>query len=243
MQGRLVVATKNVKVLFGISCARLNYQPLFGKMSPHSSPRRSGWTRAISFVGFSQSCYRLQIFVWQGLSHKLSDQNKVVKMADNADKMNLAFERVLECFKLQKLKDSQREALQNIVKGQDVFVIQPTGSGKSLIFQSAPIVFDTVRPLTNAKSIALVISPLASLMQGRVYKGRTGKRRGQATRGTRGMPNRVWLTRGIFFLPKDGGECSATIPTKRGCVWLQLMKLTAFLTGKSIYPFAFSSVL
>ena len=172
MQGRRVVATKNVKVLFGISCARLNYQPLFGKMSPHSSPRRSGWTRAISFVGFSQSCYRLQIFVWQGLSHKLSDQNKVVKMADNVDKMNLAFERVLECFKLQNLKDSQREALQNIVKGQDVFVIQPTGSGKSLIFQSAPIVFDTVRPLTNAKSIALVISPLASLMpdQGRYLK-------------------------------------------------------------------------
>ena len=134
-------------------------------MSPHSSPRRSGWTRAISFVGFSQSCYRLQIFVLQGLSHKLSDQNKVVKMADDVDKMNLAFERVLECFKLQNLKDSQREALQNVVKGQDVFVIQPTGSGKSLIFQSAPIVFDTVRPLTNAKSIALVISPLSSLMQ------------------------------------------------------------------------------
>ena len=134
-------------------------------MSPHSSPRRSGWTRAISFVGFNQSCYRLQIFVWQGLSHKLSDQNKVVKMADDVDKMNLAFERVLECFKLQNLKDSQREALQNLVKGQDVFVIQPTGSGKSLIFQSAPIVFDTVRPLTNAKSIALVISPLSSLMQ------------------------------------------------------------------------------
>ena len=86
-------------------------------------------------------------------------------MADDVDKMNLAFERVLECFKLQNLKDSQREALQNVVKGQDVFVIQPTGSGKSLIFQSAPIVFDTVRPLTNAKSIALVISPLSSLMQ------------------------------------------------------------------------------
>lgn len=42
--------------------------------------------------------------------------------------MNLAFERVLESFKLQNLKDSQRETLQNQVKGQDVFVIQPTGS-------------------------------------------------------------------------------------------------------------------
>ena len=49
-----------------------------------------------------------------------------------------------------------------------MFVIQPTGSGKSLIFQSAPIVFDTIRLLSNAKSIALVISPLASLMQDQV---------------------------------------------------------------------------
>ena len=103
-----------------------------------------------------------------GLSHKLSHKNRVVKMADDITKMNLAFERVLESFKLQNLKDSQREALQHIVKGQDVFVIQPTGYGKSLIFQSAPIVFDTVRPLSNAKSIAVVISPLASLMQDQV---------------------------------------------------------------------------
>jgi len=44
---------------------RLDYQPLFGKMSPHSSPRNSGWTRLISIVGFSQSGCRLQIFVWQ----------------------------------------------------------------------------------------------------------------------------------------------------------------------------------
>ena len=55
---------------------RLDYQPLFGKTSPHSSPRKSGWTRSISFVGLSQSCYRPQIFVWQRLSQKLSHQNK-----------------------------------------------------------------------------------------------------------------------------------------------------------------------
>ena len=50
-----------------------------------------------------------------------------------------------------------------------MIVIQPTGSGKSLIFQSILIVFDTVRPLSNAKSITLVISPLASLMQDQVH--------------------------------------------------------------------------
>ena len=175
-------------------------------------------------------------------------------MANNVDKMNLAFERVLECFKLQNLKDSQREALQNVVKGQDVFVIQPTGSGKSLIFQSAPIVFDTVRPLTNAKSIALVISPLSSLMQdqGRYLKsvgikaefiGTNRKAKRPSNSSNAGNAKSCMAHPRHFCLPKDGGQCSATIPTKRGCVWLQLMKLTAFLTGKSIHPFAFSSVL
>ena len=35
-------------------------------------------------------------------------------------------------------------ALEKLVDGENVFVIQPTGSGKSLIFQSAPMVFDSV---------------------------------------------------------------------------------------------------
>ena len=43
---------------------------------PTLIPRKSGWTRAISFVGLSQSCYRLQIFIWQRSSQKLSHQNR-----------------------------------------------------------------------------------------------------------------------------------------------------------------------
>ena len=50
------------------------------------------------------------------------------------------------------------ETLQNQVKGQDLSISQTTGSGKSLIFQAAPIVFNTVRPLSSVKSIQLVIS-------------------------------------------------------------------------------------
>ena len=44
----------------------------------------------------------------------------------------MAFERVLDFFKLQNVKDSHQEALQNLFKGQDMFLIQPTGSGKTL---------------------------------------------------------------------------------------------------------------
>ena len=63
---------------------------------------------------------------------------------DGAEMLNVVFERVLQTFGIEKLKDLQREALEKLVGGEDVFVIQPTGSRKSLIFQSAPIVFDTV---------------------------------------------------------------------------------------------------
>ena len=80
-------------------------------------------------------------------------------MEDNVEKMNLAFKEIFESFKPENLKDSQRETLQNQVKGQDVFISQTTGSGKSLIFQAAPIVFNTVRPSSSVKSIQLVISP------------------------------------------------------------------------------------
>ena len=82
--------------------------------------------------------------------------------------MNAAFERVLETFQIENLKDLRREALEKLVSGLDVFVIQPTGSGKSLNFSVSPDCKTTVRPFSNAKSIALVISPLASLMQDRV---------------------------------------------------------------------------
>ena len=63
----------------------------------------------------------------------------------------MARERILETFQI----DLRREAL-------EMLLIPPTGSGKSLIFQSAPIFFDIVRPKC-AKSIVLVISPLVSI--------------------------------------------------------------------------------
>ena len=51
------------------------------------------------------------------------------------------------------------------------FVIQPTGSaGKSLIYQSSPMAIDIVKE-TTFKSIAVVISPLTSLMQDQVIIG------------------------------------------------------------------------
>ena len=88
-------------------------------------------------------------------------------MANESDLFDVACERDLEKFNLDNLKDLQKKALKKLVDGQDVFVIQPTGSGKSLIFQAGPTVFDVMKPM-KGKSIAIVISPLISLMQDQV---------------------------------------------------------------------------
>ena len=44
---------------------------------------------------------------------------------------------VLERFHIEKFRETQLEAIINFLRGKDVLVLQPTGSGKSLIFQSS----------------------------------------------------------------------------------------------------------
>ena len=62
-------------------------------------------------------------------------------MEDDEKMMNVACDRILETIKIEILKDLQREALENLVSGQHVFVVPTKRVTKSLIFQSAPIVF------------------------------------------------------------------------------------------------------
>ena len=111
---------------------------------------------------------------------------------------DVACDRVLERFKLENLKDLQRKALEKLVNGEDVFVIQPTGSGKSLIYQSSPMAIDIVKE-TTFKSIAVVISPLTSLMQDQVKFLKSIAAESKRRRGR--LPDRVWTDRsppGIF---------------------------------------------
>ena len=44
--------------------------------------------------------------------------------------MKVACERTLKTFKIERLKDLQRKALEKLVDSQDVVLIQPTGLGK-----------------------------------------------------------------------------------------------------------------
>lgn len=89
-------------------------------------------------------------------------------MADiGAHELSSAFKCVLERFHIEKFRETQLEAIINLLQGKDVLVLQPTGSGKSLIFQSFPLIIDELRKPVRS-SCALVISPLNSLMQDQV---------------------------------------------------------------------------
>ena len=62
-------------------------------------------------------------------------------------------------------KEKQSLAMKELILGRDAFVILPTGSGKSLVFQAFPLVLDHFKGNQSShQSIAVVISPLVSDM-------------------------------------------------------------------------------
>ena len=64
----------------------------------------------------------------------------------------------------ERLKEEQLLAIYKFVTGSDVFVSLPTGFGKSLIYGLLASIFDRLKGYKEATSVALVVSPLASLM-------------------------------------------------------------------------------
>ena len=88
--------------------------------------------------------------------------------AASEDKWKEAFEAVKAQFELTDLLPEQQEAIKVFFKGKNVFVNLPTGFGKSLIFQSLPIVADIVSGKPRGSSVIVVISPLRSLMEDQV---------------------------------------------------------------------------
>ena len=66
------------------------------------------------------------------------------------------------------LRQKQKDAVIEFIHGRDVFVSLPTGSGKSLCYAILPKVFDILRG-KSSRSIAIVVSPLISLMKDQVH--------------------------------------------------------------------------
>jgi len=76
------------------------------------------------------------------------------------------------------LRNQQVRAVKMFVRGNDVFVCLPTGSGKSLCYCILPATFDSLFG-ADGRSIAVIVSPLISLMKDQV--------RAMERRGTRAV--------------------------------------------------------
>lgn len=62
-------------------------------------------------------------------------------------------------FGFHEFRTPQREVIEQVVSGQDVFLVMPTGGGKSLCYQI---------PALHRKGVAIVVSPLIALMKDQV---------------------------------------------------------------------------
>ena len=83
---------------------------------------------------------------------------------NNMAELSSAFSKVCEPFKFSDLNNNQKQAIDSLVRGKkDVFLPLPTGFGKSVIYQSLPMVFDEYPGLQG--HIVIVISPLLSSME------------------------------------------------------------------------------
>ena len=82
------------------------------------------------------------------------------------------------------LKPEQKSVVETLLKGRDVFVSLPTGSGKSLCYAILPAAFDSLR--TSGRSI-VIVSPLTPLMKDQVQSlERRGVKAGYLHSGTDG---------------------------------------------------------
>ena len=87
-------------------------------------------------------------------------------MAASSERVDESIKTVLKKIpSITSLKSEQLNALKAFLQGRDVFGFLPTGFGKSLIYQLAPLVLEE---MGQEKPIIIVVSPLVALMEDQI---------------------------------------------------------------------------
>ena len=76
--------------------------------------------------------------------------------------MDEAILRAADVLKYEPLKEEQRKAIAGFLSGQDVFVVLPTGYGKTVCYSCLPLAYDIFHATEG--SIIVIISPLLALI-------------------------------------------------------------------------------
>ena len=90
----------------------------------------------------------------------------MLEATQTREAFNAAIKEVCETFVIENFHEEQQEAIDLFFDGKDVFVSLPTGYGKSIIFQSIPVI---ASHLWKKLCTIFIVSPLKALMQDQVH--------------------------------------------------------------------------
>ena len=85
----------------------------------------------------------------------------------SSERVQKAIDEATKLLGYSELRANQAQVVSHFLSGRDVFVSLPTGGGKSLCYCLLPKAFDILRGTSSCsktQSIAIVVSPLVSLM-------------------------------------------------------------------------------
>ena len=112
----------------------------------------------------------------QKFQNKMADSEGVENIKSvSADDLSRCVDEVKKIFDVNKLSANQFDGLLHFLNGRDVFVSLLTGSGKSLIFQMAPLVEKWIArtdpPSYRQKDAVIVVfCPLTNLMEDQIAR-------------------------------------------------------------------------
>ena len=96
-------------------------------------------------------------------------------MADSEVRISKAISYVTKALGYSELRPNQELAVKHFLRGHDVFVSLPTGSGKSLCYCLLPKAFDFLwQRIESAQSIVVVVSPRSCPQINEAYVVRRG---------------------------------------------------------------------